>query len=98
MNSEDEDSSQTSSLDTLLEKASVHWPDENGCHNRTTVYRNITVRTAMIIHGLLIIVFGGSWLLLLCFYGYEYPYGPNLRQSQMLNLTLIHQFNPLANL
>jgi hypothetical protein len=87
MNSEDEESNQTSSLDTLLEKVTVHWRDENDSHNHTAVHCGITVSTAMIVHGLLIVMFGGSWLLLLSFYGYEYPYGPNLRQSQTLNLT-----------
>lgn len=78
---EDEESSQVSSLDTLLEKQSVHWRDEKNHDVEATCNYGIRHSTALIIHTLLIAAFGGTWLLLLTFYGYEYPYGPNLIQS-----------------
>jgi hypothetical protein len=81
MSREDEESSQVSSLDTLLEKQSVRWRDEKNRDIEGTENHGIRLSTALIIHTLLIAAFGGTWLLLLVFYGYEYPYGPNLIQS-----------------
>lgn len=86
MNREDEESSQTSSLDTLLEKPSVRWRDGEDRDIGATGYGGIRLTTALIVHALLIAAFGVTWLLLLSFYGYEYPYGPNLIQSQKASL------------
>lgn len=82
MHREDEEISQTSSDDTLLGSPSVRWRKGIDGGFRMTDYRGATkYSTALIVHALLFAVFGGGWLLLFTFYGYEYPYGPNMINS-----------------
>lgn len=81
MSRDDEESSHFSSLDTLLEKQSVNWRDEKNHNSEAAGNHGIRLPTALVVHTLLIAAFGGTWLLFLIFYGYEYPYGPNLIQS-----------------
>lgn len=88
---DDEEASQTSSMDTLMEKPFVRWRDNRDGEVSATGFRGSRLSTALILHTLLVAALGGAWLLLSTVYGYEYEYGPNLIKSKkaypLLSLT-----------